>query len=40
MLLGDQVQRLLVHGADGVDLFAVGPFFRPAEGVEAALVGA
>ena len=40
MLLGDQVERFLMHGAGGVDLFAVGPFLAPAEAVEAPFVDA
>ena len=40
MLLRDQMERFLVHGAGGVELFAVGPFFFPAEAVEAPLLDA
>lgn len=40
MLLGDQMERFLMHGADGVDLFTIGPFFCPTEAIKAPLVNA
>ncbi len=33
VLVGDQVQRFLVHGAGGIDVLALGALFPPGEAV-------